>query len=122
MSHPHRQPNNNECYPPQLRAAIAKFLPARGLGLIAADGRRRWSDRLLVIAAILLAWAPGRSLGDAFGWARGQLVRMYPTRRRPGRGWAGFWSALERAHDDLLAGVVGTCFLLYRRLKRARWL
>jgi len=105
MSHRTRRPINNECYPEQLLHAIGKFLPSRGLSLISTDHRIRWTDRLLVVTAIVMAWADHRTLRAAFAFARSFVVRMYPTRRRPGKQFRGFMRSLERAHDELLPKV-----------------
>jgi len=105
MSHRTRQPINSRSYPTQLRDAIGKFLPQSGLSLISADQRMRWTDRMLTITAILFAWADQRTLAAAFDFARQFVVRMYPTRRRPGAQFRGFMRALSRAHERLLPTV-----------------
>jgi hypothetical protein len=92
-------------YQKQLRTAIRALLPARGLSLIDDDGRRRWTDRLLVMAAVLLAWSPANLLRDAFAQARDTLIAMYPTRRRPGGELSGFLRALQKRGDALLQRV-----------------
>lgn len=93
-------------YPVQLRQAIGRFLPRRGLATLPGNGKLRWSARLLAICAVLTAWSPEPTLGDRFGAARGVLVGMFPTRRRPGGTYAGFIAALARASASLLAVVV----------------
>ena len=90
-------------YAGQLRQAIAVLLPARGLALM--DGSR-WPDRLLVIGAVLMSWAAGGSILDRFAAARDALVRMYPSRRRPGRTCEGFVRKLARHTPRLLPAVV----------------
>lgn len=107
MVHRKQRTTNNESYRTQLLNAIGKFLPKRGLELISSDRRVRWTDRLLVITAILMAWAEQSTLSSAFAFARDFVVRLYPTRRRPGRQLRGFLDSLHRAHDDLLAIVTG---------------
>src|SRR5690242_20793029 len=94
-------------YPQQeLRQAVAGLLPHQGLPVLPTDLRRRWTARLLVTCAVLLAWAPGATLADRFADARAQVVAMYPGRRRPGRTYAGFIAALARASASLLAVVL----------------
>lgn len=61
---------------------------------------------MLVIAAILLAWAPETTLADRFASARDALVKMYPSRLRPGRSYAGFLAALRRRSQKLLALLI----------------
>ena len=108
MSRQHRRPNNNESYPKQLLDAIGRFLPKRGLPLMSTDRRVRWTDRLLVITGILMVWGEQRAMQDAFRFARDAAVRLYPSRRRPGRQFRGFMRTLERAHDELLEVVTGS--------------
>ena len=92
-------------YPRELLHAIGKFLPHRGLPLCSPDERVRWTDRLLVVLAMLLAWQPAASLQDAFenGWQA--LTRLYPTRRRAGHSYEGFIKALARHSGRLLPRV-----------------
>lgn len=110
-------------YPRQLRAAIQKQLPAKGLELIPADHRVRWSDRLLVTAALLLTWLPARKMQEAFAHARENVIAMYPTRKRPGRALSGFLKAWRRRSDELLKHITPT--LRQRTIARAghawRW-
>lgn len=93
-------------YAGQLRQAIAALLPAKGLALTGASRCCRWPDRLLVIGAVLMSWAAGGSILDRFAAARDALVRMYPSRRRPGRTCEGFVRKLARHTPRLLAMVV----------------
>jgi len=87
----------------QLRRHVADLLPQRGLPLI--DRARRWSDRLLVLGAVLMCWGAGPALHDRFALARSCLVQLYPSRRRPGGGYGGFIDRLVR-HSGRLLGVV----------------
>jgi hypothetical protein len=89
----------------QLRSAIRRQLPAQGLPLISGDGRVRWSDRMLVIGAVLMAWSPSTLWHEAFASARETLVAMYRTRRRPGAELSGFLKALQKRSAKLLARV-----------------
>src|SRR5438045_2627447 len=92
-----------QAYLVQLRQSIAELLPSRSLPLI---GRQRWSDRLLVICAILFSWSNGRTLLDRFSAARDAVVKMYPSRKRPGKSYAGFIKALKGRTPHLLAVLV----------------
>lgn len=92
-------------YTRQLHKAIGKFLPKRGLPLTRDDGRVRWTDRLLVVMAVLMSWQPAATMLDAFESARAVLVRMYRSRRRPGGTLAGYLDALQVAGDELLERV-----------------
>ena len=66
-------------YQTQLLAAMRTQLPCRGLPLLSPDQRVRWSDRMLVIAALLMAWSPATRLQEAFAGVRQTLVAMYST-------------------------------------------
>lgn len=118
--------NNNPEYPTQLLKAIRKFLPQRGLPLIEGDRRVRWTDRMLVITAVLMVWTDSTMLKDAFASARDFVIRIYSTRRRPGRQFRGFLAALEKNHDRLLKCVRTSlqsvmCEKWMPRLKHRRW-
>jgi hypothetical protein len=90
-------------YPIQLRQAIALYLPTRGLALL---GKGRWSDRLLVIVMLLLVWSGLPTLQERFAEARSAGVKMYFSRRRPGRSLAGFMNKMAN-HSRRLLEVVG---------------
>lgn len=92
-------------YPIELRKAIAEYLPARGLELM---GKTRWSDRLLVIVMILMTFSSRSALQDRFSEARSVCVRMYFSRRRPGRTFAGFIEKMRRHSGRLLTLIVET--------------
>jgi hypothetical protein len=94
--------NDPKSYRIQLRQAIAAFLPTRGLPLI---GAWRWTDRLLVTAALLLAYVGGATMIDRFTGARAAVVAMYRSRKRPGKSFAGFMAALVRRSPRLVALV-----------------
>jgi hypothetical protein len=89
-------------YPIALRQAIAAYLPSSGLPLL---GKDRWTDRLLVLVALLLAFSGLPTLQERFSEARSAVVAMYASRRRPGTTWAGFVAKLQRHSPRLLAGV-----------------
>ncbi len=108
-------------YPIQLRQAISRFLPHRGLATLPGNGTLRWAARLLAICAVLTAWSPEPTLGDRFGAAREVLVRMFPTRRRPGGTYAGFIAALAKASGSLLAVIVPHLRGCVRRAAGASW-
>jgi hypothetical protein len=93
---------NDPSYLIQLRQAIAAYLPTRGLPLL---GAWRWTDRLLVTAAILLAFVGGATMIDRFTGARTAMVAMYRSRKRPGKSFAGFMAALGRRSPRLVALV-----------------
>lgn len=103
----------------ELRQAVADLLPHRGLPVLPTDLRRRWTARLLVTCAVLLAWAPGATLADRFDAARAAVVAMYPGRRRPGRTYAGFIAALARSSASLLAVVADALRRAARRSAEA---
>jgi hypothetical protein len=100
-----RSGNDPKEYLIQLRQAIAAYLPTRGLPLI---GAWRWTDRLLVTAAILLAFVGGATMIDRFTGARAAVVAMYRSRKRPGKSFAGFMAALARRSPRLVALIGAT--------------
>jgi hypothetical protein len=87
-------------YVSQLRNSIRDWLPTRSLPLI--DGVR-WSDRILAVCAIVWSWAAGSTQAQRFEAARDAVVKMYPSRRRPGKTLAGFMQALVQRSEHLLA-------------------
>ena len=100
------KPTKAKGYHSQLLHAIATYLPQRGLPLISPDQRVRWTDRLLTITAILMAWSDTATQADAFATAREAAVSMYPSRRRPGRHSSGFLERLRRSTERLLAVLI----------------
>ena len=97
-----RSRNDPQSYLIQLRQAMAAYLPTQGLPLL---GAWRWTDRLLVTAALLLAYVGGATRLDRFTGARAAVVAMYRSRKRPGRSFAGFMAALVRRSPRLVALV-----------------
>ena len=91
-------------YPIELRRAIAEFLPTRGLPLMAP---RRWTDRVLSLVMLLTVWATAATLKDRFAEARQAVVLMYLSRKRPGKSFVGFMSAIVRHSDRLIALIAG---------------
>src|SRR6185437_6854526 len=87
----------------QLRRSIADWLPNKSLPLI--DGLR-WSDRILVICAIILSWSNGTTLAERFAEARSEVIKMYPSRLRPGKTYAGFMAALSKRSERLLPMLI----------------
>ena len=101
--------------------AIGSFLPHRGLALRSSDQRVRWTERLLVMMGLLMAWQGAAVLGDAFEACWVAVADMYPTRRRAGHTYEGFIQALVKHSCRLLAvvqpalrqavrAVAGTCW------------
>lgn len=88
-----------------LRRAIGRHLPYRGVAASTSDRHRRWTDRFLVVCVILMGFSQGQTLGDRFADALVNLVAMHPGRRRPGKTYQGFMSALVKASDRLLMAV-----------------
>ena len=99
------QSSHQRVYHRELLHAIGKFLPHCGLGLRSRDQRVRWTDRLLVVAAILMAWQTAATLKDAFEACWQVVAGMYPTRRRSGHTYQGFIKALQKRSPRLLAVV-----------------
>lgn len=101
------RPNSSSSAPPvfQLRQLISELLPARGLALI--HPHRRWSDRLLVLCAIIMSLSNSRALVDRFELARDVIGRLYPSRRRVGVGYNTFIDTLAR-HSSRLIGIITT--------------
>lgn len=93
-------------YQRELLPAIRQFLPARGLPLRSADKRRRWTNRLLAIMAVLMSWRSEPLLTDGFESCWQTLTDLYPTRRRAGHSYEGFRKALLRRSGDLLEAVI----------------
>jgi hypothetical protein len=90
---------------PQLRQLLSQLLPHQGLPLI--DKVRRWSDRLIVLVALMMHWSSGTNLIERFTLARSCVVEVHPTRKRPGAGYNGFIDCLARHHERLLGVLLG---------------
>lgn len=82
---------------------MTELLPVRGLPLI--HPHRRWSDRLLVLCAIIMSMSNSRALIDRFELARDAMNRLYPSRRRVGVGYNTFIDTLAR-HGSRLIGII----------------
>jgi hypothetical protein len=100
---------------------MSAFLPHRGLPLLRDDQRVRWTERLLVMAAVLMAWSGAATLLDRFTHARATLVAMYPTRRRPGTTPEGFLKALDKRGQSLLTMLCDHWRQCVRRVAGAHW-
>jgi hypothetical protein len=96
---------SSQSYHRELLHATRTFLPHRGLPLQSPKNSVRWTDRLLVITAVLLAWQTAPTLKDAFEMCWPVVTGMYPTRRRIGRTYGGFIGALARRSARLLSIV-----------------
>jgi hypothetical protein len=97
--------SSGQSYHSQLRQAMSQFLPHSGLPLLCNDGRVRWTSRLMAMTAVFMVWSPCRTLLDRLAEARQAVVRIYPTRRRPGRSHEGFSKALARHGTLILAAL-----------------
>lgn len=87
---------------------LRRYLPKRGLSLCVPDARICWTPRLLVICAILMSFSVADSLKDRFDDARLATVRMYGSRRRPGKTYDGFIATLCKHSGQLLELVTLT--------------
>jgi hypothetical protein len=109
-------------YQVQLRQAMTRFLPRKGLATLPGDdGRLRWTQRLLVVCAVLMAWDPAAVLKDRFAAARSCLVAMFPGRRRPGETCGGFLAALAKASGALLEAVTAHLRKSVREAAGSSW-
>jgi hypothetical protein len=105
-------------YTLQLRAAMRRYLPWRGLPLIGAD---RWTDRLLVMAVLLMVFSGLGTLRDRFAEARSAVVQMYGSRRRPGTSYGGFSKKLRKHSPRLLDLLVQALRLRVLGSAGAHW-
>jgi Transposase DDE domain len=95
-------------YSTDLREAIRQFLPRSGLALVVNDDKLRWVPRMLVTCAILMTWDLAGMISDAFERARGVLLEMYSSRRRPGESYGGFMATLAHQTAKHLALIIPT--------------
>lgn len=120
-----RQRNGNatgkQTYCKDLFQSIGQFLPKRGLPLQLDDGRVRWTPRLLATTAVLASWAVASTCQEAFSVARHAVIKMYPTRRRPGTSYQGFIKALCRQSAELLLVVVSALRRAVEDVSAQRW-
>ena len=115
------QSSSQRSYHRQLLHAIGKFLPHRGLPLRREDRRVRWTDRLLVAMAMLMAWQAAPTLKDAFEACWQVVTGMYPTRRRAGHTYEGFIKALQRQSGRLMPIVAAALREAVREVARCCW-
>lgn len=115
------QSSSPQSYHRELLPAIGEFLPHRGLPLRTRDGRMRWTDRLLVTMAVLMAWQSAPTLKDAFAACWQVVTNMYPTRRRVGHTYEGFIKALQARSPQLLAVVADALRRAVRRVAGRSW-
>ncbi len=108
-------------YHRHLLHAMSKFVPHVGLPLQSGDDRVRWTDRLLVMVAVLMAWQPAGSLKDAFEACWHVATGMYPTRRRAGHTYEGFIKALQKGSARLLLIVAGALRSAVRETAGSFW-
>lgn len=123
MNHPRKgRPSGRRSYHSELVGAIGRYLPHRGFPLRVADRRVRWTDRLLISAALLMGWQRGvATLQEAFQAAREVVVAMYGSRRRPGRNLSGFVKALTHRGGTLCQRVVPALRRATQRLAGPAW-
>lgn len=105
----------------QLRQAVRKLFPAVGLPLCSDDIRLRWTDRLLAIALLLLAWNDAATLREAFNTTREVIVFMYPSRRRPGNGFEGFVKAWRTRGAALLTRLAAALRIRTEKIAGKHW-
>ena len=117
-----RQGYQKVSYYQQLLGAIGQFLPARGLPLQVDRQRVCWVPRMLVIGAILMCWAGGKTLQDRFAKAHDGLVGLYSSRKRPGHSYQGFMARLLEQSTELLAVVCQALQRAVRRIAGSAWL
>ena len=115
------QSSSQRSYHRELLHAIGKFLPHAGLSLQSSDRRIRWTDRLLVMMALVMSWEAAPSLKDAFEACRHVLTGMYPTRRRVGHTYEGFIKALQNRSGRLLEIVAKALRSAVRSIARGYW-
>jgi len=102
----------------QLRAAMRRYLPWRGLPLL---GPGRWTDRLLAMVMLLMVFASSPTLQDRFAEARTAAVTMYVSRRRPGTSYGGFIKKLRKHSTRLLDLLIQTLRQRLRASAGAHW-
>jgi hypothetical protein len=108
-------------YSQELRASLTRWLPR--LGLASADGRVRWTPTLLVICILLMVVSPAQTLQTRFADARLATVQMFlgRHRRRPGKTYEGFITALVKVSDSLLTGLLRTLRALVQEIAGPHW-
>ena len=113
-----RSRSDQRDYTLQLRAAMRRYLPWRGLPLLGAG---RWTDRLLVMVMLLMVFASSPTLQDRLAEARTAVVTMYVSRRRPGTSYGGFIKKLRKHSARLLDLVIQTLRQRLRASAGGHW-
>ena len=110
-----------ESFHQQLLAAMGRCLPHQGLALQTKSRRLCWVPRMLVTCGVAMCWASGKTLKDRFAKARDATVGLYPTRRRPGKSYAGFMATLARQSAGLLGAVCPAFRKRVRQVAGSAW-
>jgi hypothetical protein len=113
--------SSDALYHHQLLPAMGKFLPHRGLALETQDNRVRWTDRLLAVMALLMAWQAGATLKDRFEACWQVVADMYPSRRRGGHTYEGFIRGLGNKSECLLQRVAAALRKAVQRVAGDGW-
>ena len=114
-----RPAKDSRDYTIQLRKVFTRYLPQRGLPLHGGAGR--WADRMLVMALLMMVLSCFDSLVERFAEARAMVVKMYPSRRRPGRTYTGFIGQMANRSERLLALVTQGLRGHVRRVAGVNW-
>lgn len=113
--------SGSQSYHRELLHAIGKFLPHAGLPLRSTDSRLRWTDRLLVVTALLMAWQTSSRLKDSFEFCWQVVTGMYFTRRHAGHTYEGFIQALRKHSQRLLLVVAEALRRAVKPVAREYW-
>lgn len=100
---------------------IRRFLPRKGLPLRVAGKRVRWTPRLLVICVLLMVWNQSQTLADRFADARLATIKMYKSRRHPGKTYEGFMASLCGMSKGLLDLVSTTLRASVQEIAGLHW-
>jgi len=92
-------------YRHHLLAGMSEYLPAPLFPFCVKTTKLRWLARMLVWAAILMAWTDGPTLLRQFDLARGVLMAEFSSRRAVGKTYQGFIKRLLKMHSCLLEVV-----------------
>ena len=104
-----------------LRTALRRYLPRQELNACCGDSRVRWTEWLLVLCAVLMSFSSRGTLADRFSDTREILIDMHPGRRRPGKTYAGFISALTQVSDEVLLTVCKALRQVMQRIAGEAW-
>lgn len=105
----------------ELMQGIRRFLPRKGLPLQVAGKRVCWTPRLLVICVLLMVWNQSQTLADRFADARLATIKMYKSRRRPGKTYEGFMASLCGLSKELLDRVCATLRASVQEIAGPHW-